>query len=173
MKFLAAVALLAGTAMASGREFKLKSTDATQAKHNNLYLTAYHTGAGTNDAVLQPNVTVASNFFLNGTAAYADLHTQYPWGIDVQNDVNYAGEYRTQIDSSQASSESSEYCSMANTNTIAWDGITINAGEGSTGFSVSDAKFTWSEKQGFGGWLSKSLYYSLPCVCFSFLTPIV
>ncbi|KAJ5238803.1 hypothetical protein N7468_003422 [Penicillium chermesinum] len=134
MKFIASVALLAGTAMASQKEFKLKSTGATLSQHDNLYLTAYHTGAGTNDAVFQSNATVASNFFLNGTNAFADLKTQYPWGIEIQSDTNYA----------------------------AWDSVTINAGTGSDGFSVKGGELVWSEADGFGGWLICDWNHGVP-----------
>lgn len=95
MKFLATLALLAATAMANpvtrtAKNFHLKTSGAGNSAHNNLFVYAYHTGAGFNDAVLSTDGTDASSFYLNGTYALANLGTDYPWGIIATGDTNYA-----------------------------------------------------------------------------------
>lgn len=95
MKFLASLAVLAAVATANpvtraNKEFHLKTSGADNAQHNNLYVYAYHTGAGFNDAVLDSDSTNAAPFYLNGTTALADLKTEYPWGMIATGDTNYA-----------------------------------------------------------------------------------
>lgn len=98
MRFLSAIALLAATAVANPvarstkKEFHLKTTGATKADHNDLFVVTYHTGAGLNDAVLENKASSATPFSLNGTTATADLGTDYPWGIEIGGDTNYACE---------------------------------------------------------------------------------
>lgn len=98
MKFLTAIALLAATAVANPvarapkKEFHLKTTGAKNADHNNLFVYAYHTGAGLNDAVLDKDGSNASPIYLNGTRALADLKTEFPWGLIATGDTNYACE---------------------------------------------------------------------------------
>ena len=99
MQFMLSLALLAATAIASPiapratKEFKLKSSCATHAKHNHLYVYTYHTGAGLNDATLAANASAAPSVYLNGTEALFDLGTDYPWGMAVTGDTNYACKY--------------------------------------------------------------------------------
>lgn len=38
----------------------------------------------------------------------------------------------------------------------AWEGVKVNAGYGTEGFSVDQTNLKWSEKDGFGGWLGES-----------------
>lgn len=95
MKFLASLALLAATAMANPvtrttKEFHLETSGAGNSRHNSLFVYAYHTGAGFNDAVLSTDGTDASPFYLNGTLALANLGTDYPWGMIATSDTNYA-----------------------------------------------------------------------------------
>lgn len=57
----------------TGDEYVLKTqlvsnNDTTKAKFNNLYLTAFHTGAGTNDAVFTTKKDDAATAFLNETS---------------------------------------------------------------------------------------------------------
>ncbi|OQE65069.1 hypothetical protein PENNAL_c0215G01111, partial [Penicillium nalgiovense] len=59
MKTLTSLLMLAASAIvipvastSSPEHFHLKSIGATNEEHNNLYVYAYHTGAGLNDAVL-------------------------------------------------------------------------------------------------------------------------
>jgi microcompartment protein CcmK/EutM len=72
------------------KPFHLKTADASNEKHNNLYVYAYHTGAGFNDAVLTSDVNTASTAFLNGTYTQFDLKTPFPWGFNPIGDTNYA-----------------------------------------------------------------------------------
>jgi hypothetical protein len=95
MKFLASLTLLAATVIANpvtrtAKEFHLKTSGAGNSHHNNLFVFAYHTGAGFNDAVLSTDGTDASSFYLNGTLALANLGTDYPWGMIATGDTNYA-----------------------------------------------------------------------------------
>lgn len=95
MKFLATLALMATAALAtpvakSPKEFHLKTAGANNAKFNDLFVYAYHTGAGLNDAVLSKDNTIASAFYFNGTMALADLKTEFPWGMIAPGDANYA-----------------------------------------------------------------------------------
>lgn len=163
MKFLASLFLLATSALAvpvansnESKHFHLKSTGATNADHNNLYVYAYHTGAGLNDAVLTKNASKASSVYLNGTNANFDLKTEFSWGVVATGNTNYACE--SHIPSSRLQNELTRF-------SIAWQPITINAGTGSDGFSVKDNKFQWSEDSGFGGWLSKDSPASRTSAC--------
>lgn len=72
------------------KTFHLKTADASNEKHNDLYVFAYHTGAGFNDAVLTSDVDAASTAFLNGTHTQFDLKTSFPWGFNPIGDTNYA-----------------------------------------------------------------------------------
>lgn len=95
MKFFASFALLAATVMANPvaratKEFHLETSGAKNSHHNNLFVYAYHTGAGFNDAVLDKDGSNASKIYLNGTTALADLGTDYPWGLIATGDTNYA-----------------------------------------------------------------------------------
>lgn len=97
MKFLASLAILAATVTANpvartAKEFNLKTSGAKNKNHDNLFVFAYHTGAGFNDAVLDKDVSIASKIYLNGTTALADLGTEYPWGLIAISDTNYACE---------------------------------------------------------------------------------
>jgi hypothetical protein len=101
MKFLTSLFLLATSVIAApvasakeSKRFHLKSTGATNDNHNNLYVYAYHTGAGLNDAVLSKDASIASSVYLNGTNALFDLKTEFPWGMIATGDTNYACEYR-------------------------------------------------------------------------------
>lgn len=96
MKFLASLAVLVATAVATPiarapKGFHLKTSNADHPEHNDLYVYAYHTGAGFNDAVLSKNASIASSFHLEGTNAIADLKTDFSWGVYVPGNTNYAG----------------------------------------------------------------------------------
>ena len=100
MKFLASLALLASAVSATpliprqtSKSFHLKTTQAGQDQHNNLYVCGYHTGAGLNDAVLSANAGDASKAFLNGTNVQFDLDTPFPWGFNMVGASNYGGEF--------------------------------------------------------------------------------
>lgn len=98
MNLLTALTLLATTATAlanpvnprAQKEFHLKTSGAKNNNHNNLFVYAYHTGAGLNDAVLDKDSAHAAPFYFNGTEALADLGTEFPWGMIATGDTNYA-----------------------------------------------------------------------------------
>ncbi|CDM35786.1 hypothetical protein DTO013E5_9231 [Penicillium roqueforti] len=143
MKFLTCLLMLATSAIAApitnttkvSKQFHLKSSGATNANHNNLYVYSYHTGAGLSDAVLTSDVSIASPIYLNGTNAVVDLKTEFSWGLIATGDTNYAS----------------------------WEPIVINAGSGgSAGYSIKGDAFQWSENNGFGGWLVCDWYHNAP-----------
>lgn len=98
MKLLAPLTLLAATAAATpvgarqdSKSFTLKSTNAQNPEHNNLYVHTYHTGAGLNDAVLGKDAEKASPASLNGTNVQFELNSEIPWGMFMPGVTNYAG----------------------------------------------------------------------------------
>ncbi|KAJ5625556.1 hypothetical protein N7510_001865 [Penicillium lagena] len=151
MRFLAALALLTTAGLTQAASFKLKTTGAANKAHNNLYVYTYHTGAGFNDAVLDNDESGAPSIHLNETRVSFELGTHTPWDMDVGGDTNYAS----------------------------WEAVTVNAGVGSTGFSINENGLVWSEKEGFGGWLvcewfhngpqlfwiNRFYSYTVPCSC--------
>ncbi|CAI7673259.1 unnamed protein product [Penicillium viridicatum] len=58
------------------KHIHLKSIRANNQEHNNLYVYAYHTGSGLNDAVLTNDVDTAGTVYLNGTNALFDFNTK-------------------------------------------------------------------------------------------------
>jgi hypothetical protein len=72
-------------------------TTAPKSEKSNLYVSAYHTGAGLNDAVLTPNIARASKGFLNDTYQAFDFETDFPWGMMMAGNANYAGEFTCSI----------------------------------------------------------------------------
>ncbi|KAJ5689589.1 hypothetical protein N7462_003981 [Penicillium macrosclerotiorum] len=152
MKLFTYLTLLTATVLATPvvkapKEFHLKTAGAKNAKHNNLFIYTYHTGAGFNDAVLDKDGTNASRVYLNGTQALVDLDTEYPWGFIVPGDTNYAS----------------------------WEAIEINAGGGNDGFSIKNGNFVWSEASGFGGWLVCDWYHNAPQLFYlnKYYTPVI
>lgn len=102
MNLFASLALLASVASATpliprannsaqstSQNFHLKTSNADQDVHNDLYVYAYHTGAGLNDAVLSPDAGQASRAFLNNTAVQFDLDTPFPWGMQMVGATDY------------------------------------------------------------------------------------
>ena len=69
----------------------VKGPEDTGSPKDGLYVSAYHTGAGLNDAILAANISIASKGFLNGTNQQFDFDTSFPWGMVLGVDVNYAG----------------------------------------------------------------------------------
>ncbi|KAJ5317441.1 hypothetical protein PENANT_c074G11108 [Penicillium antarcticum] len=139
MKFLAPLLMLAASAIAAPvaktpKTFHLKTTSATKAEHNDLYVYGYHTGAGLNDAVLTQDVGTASSAYLNGTNVVFDYKTEFPWGMIAVGNTNYAS----------------------------WQPIQINAGTGTDGFSIDNGLLQWSEDMGFGGWLVCDWFHNAP-----------
>ena len=69
--------------------FHLKTINADQDAHNNLYVYGYHTGAGLNDAVLSSDAGKASKGHLNGTSVQFDLGSDFPWGLQMVGATDY------------------------------------------------------------------------------------
>lgn len=90
---LTASTLVVTVASSSSKHFHLKSSGATNQEHNSLYVYAYHTGVGLNDAVLTKDVNTASSAYLNGTNALFDLNTEFPWGVVATGNTKYNCEY--------------------------------------------------------------------------------
>lgn len=61
-------------------------------KKGGLYVYAYHTGAGTNDAVLSSNKTLAEAGYLNGTVFSFNLGALV-YNLTLEDVDNYAGEH--------------------------------------------------------------------------------
>jgi hypothetical protein len=116
------------------KPFHLRTADASNEKHNDLYVYAYHTGAGFNDAVLTSDEDTASTAFLNGTYTQFDFETPFPWGFNPIPVTNYAQ----------------------------WEPVEINVGYGAEGFFINSTGLQWSEQQGFGGWLVCDWYHGAP-----------
>ncbi|MCJ1455477.1 hypothetical protein MMC28_005832 [Mycoblastus sanguinarius] len=99
-----------------------------------LYVSGYHTGAGTNDVTLQ-GIVDASVGFLNASYQQFDYGTSFPWGMDVGDDTNYAG----------------------------WEFAYINVGYGSDGFYFTSSGLQWNvEDGGFDGWLACDWWHGVP-----------
>lgn len=87
-----AVATFAASSLAAPSEFYLKTTGSSIIAHNDLYVEAYHTGAGLSDAVLTTSTADAGHFYLNETYLQMDIGQEYSYGFDVGGATNYAGE---------------------------------------------------------------------------------
>lgn len=70
---------------------RTQTTDSSSDK-NGLYVSAYHTGAGLNDAVLGSDIAGASRGFLNETHQIFDYGTSFSWGLNIGGEANYGGE---------------------------------------------------------------------------------
>lgn len=62
-------------------------------KKGGLYVTAWHTGAGFNDAVLLNDSSTAAKGYLNDTYQQFNLGSEFPWYFAMGSDTNYAGEF--------------------------------------------------------------------------------
>jgi len=58
-----------------------------------LFVSAYHTGAGLNDAVLISNFSIASKAYVNDTDLVFSLEASLPYYGILVGDANYAGEH--------------------------------------------------------------------------------
>ena len=177
MQLLAAIfAALSFITLASCQNLTLNTTQAyylrtdlkpgqpDKARFDGLYLYAYHTGAGMNDAVFAANKTsYAAKGFLNATTltdfnnqTYSnysnqefDLGNPFPWTMYMSENTNFYA---------------------------AWEPVRINAGSGPdsvgssvggvyTGFFINDTGLQWTNYPGnpklssFGGWLGNSAAY--------------
>lgn len=79
----------AGAPQDAPNTFHLKTINAGQSAHNNLYVYGYHTGAGLNDAVLSSDASKASPAHLNGTNVQFDLGSDFPWGLQMVGATDY------------------------------------------------------------------------------------
>ncbi|KAK4691532.1 hypothetical protein P7C71_g5489, partial [Lecanoromycetidae sp. Uapishka_2] len=108
-----------------------------------LYVSGYHTGAGTNDIVLT-SIEIASVGFLNGTYQQFDYNTSFPWGLEMGDDDNYAAWEFANIDST--------------------DGI----GSGEFYFNASGLQWN-TDEEGFAGWLACDWWHGLPQLFWSYV----
>jgi len=106
----------------------------TGSNKSGLYVYGYHTGAGLNDAVLTSNISIASKGFLNATYQQFDYGTDFPWGLNLADVVQYTG----------------------------WQPVQINTGYGSAGFFTNSAGLQGSSDLDFGGWLACDWWHSSP-----------
>ena len=97
MKFLTSVACLLSVAAASAvrrdtapASFKLKTINSPLPAHNNLYVTPFHTGAGTNDVTLSSDASKVPTASLNGTNLTFALPGG-PWYGLLDSSNTYAG----------------------------------------------------------------------------------
>jgi hypothetical protein len=82
---------------------KTRTTDPFNDK-NNLYVIAYHTGAGLNDVLLIPNMTRASKgYFIDGYQMF-EFRTIFPWRMNMGGTAISAGEILPAARSSAATS---------------------------------------------------------------------
>ncbi|TKA76132.1 hypothetical protein B0A55_03244 [Friedmanniomyces simplex] len=144
----------------------LKPNQPDKRRFENLYLYAYHTGAGENDAVFDAALTnVSAKGFLSPVTNSTvpdnnfqefDLGTQpYPWTMIMADSVNFYA---------------------------AWQPVRINAGGGSTssdygietGFFINTTGLQWTSSPGnagtaqdeFGGWLVCNWWHEGPQLFF-------
>ncbi|RAO68278.1 uncharacterized protein BHQ10_004290 [Talaromyces amestolkiae] len=133
-QFALAAATLAAGSLAAPSEFYLKTTGSNITAHNNLYVEAYHTGAGLGDPVLTTVTANAGHFYLNETYLQMDIGQEYTYGFDVGGATNYA----------------------------AWEFVEINAGQGVSGFELENNNtLTWNSTE-FGGWLACDWWHGAP-----------
>lgn len=128
----------------TGEEYLIKTqlvsnNDTLKAKFNNLYLTAFHTGAGTNDAVFTTSKDSAATGFLNETADGSfqefDFGTEFPWSLEIGYEPY-----------------------------TAWAPVTINAGLADAGngfFTFTPSGLVWNVTQ-FDGWLVCDWWHTVP-----------
>lgn len=158
MKLLASLALLASAVTANpilarqdaSKPFHLQTASASNQDHNGLYVYAYHTGAGLNDAVLTQDEGKAAPAVLNGTTTQFQL-SELQWGMLMPAATNYAGMSPVLYSILKL---------VLMLTTAAWEPVRINAGMASEGFEVKDHQLVWT-RDSFAGWLGKS-----PLLCF-------
>ncbi|KAF4314034.1 hypothetical protein GTA08_BOTSDO00792 [Botryosphaeria dothidea] len=128
----------------TGEEYVLKTqlvsnNDTSKAKFNDLYLTAFHTGAGTNDAVFTSSKGDAATAFLNettdGSFQEFDFGTEFPWSLQIGYEPY-----------------------------TAWAPVTIDAGVPQAGdgfFTFTPSGLTFNVSQ-FDGWLVCDWWHTTP-----------
>ncbi|KAK3063314.1 hypothetical protein LTS18_001391 [Coniosporium uncinatum] len=122
--------------------------DAAKQQFNNLYLWAYHTGAGLNDAVFTNNAsaTYIAKGFMNDTHQEFNLGNPFPYGLELAEVSFYAG----------------------------WQPVRINAGWGDGGFKLNGSGLVTDENYidpatnytgvaaSWGGWLVCDWWHDEP-----------
>jgi len=98
-----------------------------------LYIQAYHTGAGLNDATLTSNISEASPVYLNESYLLFDLDSDFPWGMKLAYNQYYTE----------------------------WLDVEINAGYGDGGFFISSSGLV-SNNTEWRGWLVCDWYHLTP-----------
>jgi len=174
---LLALSALASTALSAindTREYRLRTEVKPHQRgkkaYNNLFLYAYHTGAGLDDAAVSSNVSIAETSYLNATATSTpsapdnhelfDLGTTYPF-VGLSNSCYVVHPWC-------AIANTSQFMNMAvNTGQYAaWEPVRIDVGYGgnntfASGFFINGTGFQWTSATGkngtlsdeFGGWL--------------------
>ncbi|CRG91240.1 hypothetical protein PISL3812_08288 [Talaromyces islandicus] len=131
-KIALSLASLAAGVSAAQNEFHLKTVSSSPSK-NNLYVEAYHTGAGLADAVLTTSSSAAGKFYLNETYLQMDIGQEFTYGFELGGATNYAG----------------------------WEFVEVNAGQGISGFVVENNHVVWNETE-FSGWLACDWWHGAP-----------
>ena len=100
MKVIVSVALFASAVAASAiprtdvsNTFHIKTSGSSNGAHNDLFVYAYHTGAGLNDAVLTANIDDASSAYVNSTSStlFFPLESSLTFGAQLDGDTSYDG----------------------------------------------------------------------------------
>lgn len=91
-KIVLSLATLAAGVSATQKEFHLKTVSNSPSK-NNLFVEAYHTGAGMSEAVLGTSKSAAGKFYLNETYLQMDIGQEFTFGFELGGATNYAGEF--------------------------------------------------------------------------------
>lgn len=112
--------------------FKTQVQAGQPPQYNNLYLTAYHTGAGLSDATFSRGAPLPAH---RGTF----VGTSLSWFAPTPNNVTFGVQY-----------------SLANTNYASWSPVTINGGAGTPGVGLKDGKLVVLSSTSFDSWLGKS-----------------
>jgi len=112
----------------------VNGTKDSGSKKGGLYVYAYHTGAGTNDAVLSSNKSIAEAGYLNGTAFSFNLGALV-YNVTLEGDTNYAG----------------------------WEPVVIDATyPGTPSFSINNTQLVGAASYGFEGWLACDWWHGMP-----------
>ncbi|KAJ5771443.1 uncharacterized protein N7511_003494 [Penicillium nucicola] len=102
MILLAASATAAPIAIPFSKHFQLKFTGAIIQEHNNLYVYAYHTGAGTYDAALTKDLITTSSVSENGTKAPFNFHDELPSCVyelkKASREMGYEGNWKAALE---------------------------------------------------------------------------
>ncbi|EGX48178.1 hypothetical protein TWF225_001378 [Orbilia oligospora] len=108
---------------------KLLGPTYERAKFNNLFVYSYHTGAGLSDACFDvapiPNGNGIAFLNKTGSNIIFNLSKDFPWGLSRTFDTRYNQ----------------------------WESVTIDAGEGESGYKFNGSGLVRPGDSSFGGWL--------------------